>query len=788
MLKYFDKNSLVSQIIIIFLFFNIIAIASFSFYILQQDRKSTTKSINNSLQTIASEKANTVSLVMSQIVKEAESFAEFTNEAIASENNGVLSDNYQRGDDGILYRRVQSESDFPNTSSLFFPSNMQLNQRVINMINATEKLDNITKKMMERNPYLQWAYIATEEGLLRTFPYSSVETFNPEHMQKNDPFYTVANQINNPERKTVWTKPYVDYLGTGWMITCSVPLYDGDEFMGVACVDLRLDTIKEKFLADFRLGDSGIAYLLENSGEIIFHPSFIPTVKNKGQTFLINIIDEPDLDINYKKALKEMIAHEKGVVSYTDSSFNYRTIAYAKVDLQPWTLAIEVNENSYLALANLKKTSFLYLSIAFFLALIALAFFLYKQYSKPLSSLINRAKAISDGDFELKEPINNYTEIETLSNAFNTMSTKIKNYTDNLIKKNNEIQSIINGMGGLLMILNLDLEIITINKKSKDILSKSHHQIKGEKCYEIMAEACNACKGCKANDAIKTKETQYARIICKDDIFQNTYYPVLTKENNVSEVVVYSQKITKQIMLEKELSQKEKMSEIGQLTSAIAHELKNPLAIIKGSSYLLSSYTKDYKNELIDESLATLVDTTENAENVIYSLLDFSSPGKDNYGQGNITKIVDQIILLTRRNSIYRNIIIETKFNPNPLIYYGETEPLKHIFLNLISNAMNVLEPEGKILISGYYKKIKNEDKLILIIKDNGPGIAGDVINKVFEPFYTTDITGKGNGMGLWITKIMVEKMCGSIVLKSGDGVGAEFIITLPDNREERRT
>ncbi|HZK70562.1 MAG TPA: HAMP domain-containing sensor histidine kinase, partial [Clostridia bacterium] len=199
-------------------------------------------------------------------------------------------------------------------------------------------------------------------------------------------------------------------------------------------------------------------------------------------------------------------------------------------------------------------------------------------------------------------------------------------------------------------------------------------------------------------------------------------------------------------------------------------------------------YTKDYNNALINESLATLVETTEIAEKVIYSLLDFSSPGKEDYGQVNITKIVEQIVLLMRRNSIYKNIVIETKFVPNQLIYYGEAEPLKHIFLNLISNAMNVLEPKGEILIRGYYEKIGNEDKLILIVKDNGPGMTEEVITKVFEPFYTTDITGKGHGMGLWITKIMVEKMHGSIILESKKGKGAEFIITIPENRDNRRT
>ena len=639
---------------------------------------------------------------------------------------------------------------------------------------------------MDRNPYLQWAYIATEDGLLRIFPYSSVDMFDPNHIQNNDPFYIVANEENNPERKAVWSSPYVDYMGTGWMITCSVPLYEGDRFIGVACVDVRLDTIQEEFMADFRLGDSGFAFLLENSGAIIYHPTFVPEGHYQGQMFLTNIVKDTNLDSNYKEALKKILVNGDGVITYSNSDQKKQSqvIAYATVKSQPWILAVEINQTQYLSINEFDTSSFT-LFILFILSIyICLAIFLYRQYSKPFSHLINRAKAISDGNFYLEEPLYNYTEIETLSNTFNLMSTKVKDYTDSLIKKNNEIQSIINGIGGLLMILNPELEIITINEKSLMALNKKEEETKGKKCHQVMVSCNKICKGCKIKDSIRTKSTKFSRIAIKDDIFQNTYYPIMTSENEVSEIVVYSQKITKRVLLEKELSQSEKMSEIGQLTSAIAHELKNPLAIIKGASYLLTAYTKENKDEVVNESIETIIQNTENAENVIYNLLEFSSPTKGNYSQGNITKIIDQIILITRRNSIYRNIMIETKFDPNPLLYNGDTEPLKHIFLNLISNAINVLEAGGEILIRGYYEKNEDEDKLILSVKDNGSGIEEDLKGKIFDPFFTTDITGKGSGMGLWITKIMVEKMQGSIEVNSCKGNGTEFIITLPVNKE----
>ena len=403
--------------------------------------------------------------------------------------------------------------------------------------------------MIEKYPYLQWAYIATEESLLRIYPGASTDIFDPDHIQKEDPFYIVANEKNNPERKTVWSRPYVDYMGTGWMITCSVPLYIDDRFIGVACVDVRLETIQKEFLADFRLGESGFAYLLENSGAVIYHPSFVPSGGDQGQMFLINIIKDTDLNQNYKAALKKVLANEEGIITYHNPQQDKQSqmIAYASVESLPWKLAVEINQKQYLTISNLEYSRFLLFILSILLVYICLAIFLYRQYSKPFKDLISRAEKISEGNFDLQEPIYNYTEIETLSAAFNSMSIEIKEYTDSLIKKNQEIQSIINGIGGLLMILNPHLFIIAINDKSLDALGKTQEQLSGRKCHEVLAGSVDVCKGCKIFESLQTKSKSYARIAVNDDIFQNTYFPILTKENEAAEIVVYSQKITKRV-------------------------------------------------------------------------------------------------------------------------------------------------------------------------------------------------------------------------------------------------
>jgi len=777
-MRLFDRRSLVSQIMIILLLFNIVTVTAFSIYITGQDRKETMENIEYSLQAIADEKANTVSLVMGQIVKEAESFASFATEYLSSETDSTLSESYVRDEKGILYRQLET-ADPSTLSSVFYPANASLTEEAIRVINATEKLDRLMQSMMERNPYIQWAYVATEDGFLRTFPYSKIDTFDPNHLQKNDPFYLVADQKNNPTRKTVWTSPYVDFLGTGWMITCSVPLYDGDRFLGVACVDMRLDTINKEFLKDFRLGKGGFVCLIDENGNVIYHPAVVPQGGAKGQTFMTNIVRDTDLDPAYKAALGKILDGYSGVVSYTAGDSSSHLVAHAKVEWQPWIVAVEIIQSQYLQLNRLGQNNIWNFSLIILIIYIFIAVFLYRQFSKPFSRLTEQAESISKGDFEYREPIKNYYEMEILSDAFNTMSARMKEFTDSLISKNNEIQSVIDGIGGMLMILTPEMDIINMSRNAVTALALPKEQIQNRKCFSVLADGVEICHSCAAAEAVRTKSTQFARISLKEEIYQNTYYPILDGAGEVSEIIVHSQKITKRVLLENELAQSEKMSAVGQLTAAIAHELKNPLAIIKGSAYLLNSYTKDRNEPAIAESVNTIVETTDNAEKVIYNLLDFSNPSPRKNSVGSITKIVEQIILLTKRNSTAHNVLIKTSFDPDPLIYDGNIEPLKHILMNLVTNAINAMPNGGVITISGHVDESEG-DRMIIAVRDEGTGIAPELQPKIFGAFFTTDGNGSGSGMGLWIAKIMAEKMDGTIELFSSTEKGSEFRIILP--------
>lgn len=781
-----NPKSLVTQIIALFFLFNALSLFIFAVYLYQQDKKINMQYIEEGIQEISKEKAQIVSLIMNQIKSETENLAYISYACLTDTYNvNDLPSCYQRDYRGIM-GRIIDKSGNKKISNIYLPQNVELTPAIASEIIATEKLDDVFNMILKRNKYIQWAYITTENGLMRVFPYASNDLYdNPAHNQLKDMFYVTANKENNPSKKAVWTKPYYDYLLTGWMVTCSCPIYDKDKLLAVVSLDVRLDTFRKDILADFRLGKTGFAFLLNNEGDIIYHPQYIQLKTQQGKPLERNIHNE-NLPDDYKAIIDSMTSGSKGIGRYKAGSGNdLRIVAYSQIPEQNWALGIEINQESYLIDNKIHTSRFLIYSIFSILFLAVFAFIIFRQYSKPFAQLTNGAKKISEGKFEPIEVISNYYEIKTLSEAFNLMSHKLKSYTESLIHRTKQIETVFNSIGGLLMIVAPDYQIKMLNKKGYYRFCKIDQDIIGRTCHKIIANSDHPCNGCKIEEVIKTGKPVHTRFALKDEIYHNAYYPIFNGEKSIDEIVVYSQNITERVMIEKELSQAEKLAGIGQLSSAIAHELKNPLTVIKGAAYILHAYTKDMNNPMISENLNLIDSNVDNAENVIYNLLNFSSKSKYSYEQIDIGKLIEQILLLERRNIIKQNIEIEIFFNPDPLMVFGQIEPLKHIFLNIISNAMHALSNGGKLTIKGNYT-YGGTDKIEVSISDSGSGIPYEMHDKVFKPFFTTKEQGSGTGLGLWITKLTVEKLSGEIKLKSMPGKGTTFIIIIPAKMMEK--
>ena len=139
---------------------------------------------------------------------------------------------------------------------------------------------------------------------------------------------------------------------------------------------------------------------------------------------------------------------------------------------------------------------------------------------------------------------------------------------------------------------------------------------------------------------------------------------------------------------------------------------------------------------------------------------------------GTINQTIDMLENYARTN----NIDIQTDLDKNIPIIAGDEAQLQQVFMNLISNAIDAIGKNGLVQV----KSRREGTNMAVSIRDDGPGIPQDQQKKVFDPFFTTKGTGKGTGLGLWVTYDIIKGMGGAITLKSEVGKGTTFVVNIP--------
>ncbi|MGM0410447.1 MAG: transporter substrate-binding domain-containing protein [Bacillota bacterium] len=233
------------------------------------------------------------------------------------------------------------------------------------------------------------------------------------------------------------------------------------------------------------------------------------------------------------------------------------------------------------------------------------------------------------------------------------------------------------------------------------------------------------------------------------------------------------QKRTKELEFSKnKLFQANKMAAIGQLAAGMAHEIRNPLGLIRTYIYLLESKIK-VKNQDIENYFKEIKEAISKISRIIDNLLNTSYTS--NSGEKEWINVNDYLQrLFSLHENLMENINWDITGDYN-LEIYANKDRLEHILFNLISNAVDAIKNSGEINI---LYKIKEGD-FYLEIEDSGEGISEDNLDDIFNPFFTTKEPGEGTGLGLYIVYNEIEKMNGEINVDSVEDEGTTFKIFL---------
>ncbi len=225
-----------------------------------------------------------------------------------------------------------------------------------------------------------------------------------------------------------------------------------------------------------------------------------------------------------------------------------------------------------------------------------------------------------------------------------------------------------------------------------------------------------------------------------------------------------------------QLVQAEKIASLGRLSAGVAHEINNPLAGILIYAELLE---RKIQNGVIDrEYLTEIINQTLRCQQIVARLLEFSRQSLGRRTRFDVNEIILRCIDLISHQAIFHNIEITTDLEPKMPYILGDPGQLQQVFTNLLLNAADAMQGNGKIKVAS--RPNPTRDGVILNFSDTGCGIPATITDKIFEPFFTTKAPGKGTGLGLSIVYSVIQQHGGTIEVDSALGRGTNFIIRLP--------
>lgn len=233
--------------------------------------------------------------------------------------------------------------------------------------------------------------------------------------------------------------------------------------------------------------------------------------------------------------------------------------------------------------------------------------------------------------------------------------------------------------------------------------------------------------------------------------------------------------VTERVEMEKQLASSERLAAIGKVAGKVAHELNNPMDGILRYINLAQRVIETGEKEKANEYLENCKNGLNRMSKVIDELLEFSRGQDSSKEYNDLNRTIDDAIRTMQPHLELTNTTIEKNYD----LTIGKIRcgSLFQVFCNLIKNASDAIESQGKIVI----KTIKTEqDSIEIEFIDNGHGIEEKNLNSIFEPFFTTKRHGRGTGLGLSICQDIVKKHNGSIVARNNPDCGSTFQITLP--------
>ncbi len=385
-----------------------------------------------------------------------------------------------------------------------------------------------------------------------------------------------------------------------------------------------------------------------------------------------------------------------------------------------------------------------------------------------------------------------------------------------LRERNEEVETILNGIQEFIIVLNPDMEVMEVNETFLAKRGYSRDEVIGKRCHEIfqLTDSDGQCEVdvCPLKEVIKNKRPCQHILTRKNSDGELRYnevtiFPIWEKSGKISKFIEISRDVTDRMREEEEITQQleemveertrqlkethakllhqDKMASLGKLSASVVHEINNPIAGMLNFVMLMRRMLGEgpigqSEGNQFDQYLGLMETETRRISRIVSNLLAFSRQSKIERKPVDLNRIVEKTLLLNSNLLKINNVTVQKRLDENLPELTGSEDQLQQVFMNLISNTVEALEPKGGGTLSIETKALKKENKIKISFQDSGIGVPEENLPMLFEPFFTTKRIGKGVGLGLSVVYGIIEELGGSIRVDSEIEKGTTFIVELP--------
>ena len=438
-------------------------------------------------------------------------------------------------------------------------------------------------------------------------------------------------------------------------------------------------------------------------------------------------------------------------------------------------------------------------------AFVILALLLFIRWSRmrilnPIQKLTRITQRIAEGDYSLKAEVGSRDEIGLLTSNFNTMAEgltteiAVRRHTEELLRRSEEnYRQLIEAAQDAIICIDEKGIIFLWNKSAERIFGYSKYEIIGQPLTTIVPEKYQTAyqegfnlfstsdKNTISDKPVEVSGITKAGVIIPTELSVSSY----KAENEQLALIGIVRDLTERKRIEDILLRSEKLKSMGMITSGIAHEFNNILAIVKGFATQIKK--KCGNDEKLEKRVDTIIKATNDGVEIVRRMREYTNLELDNanFVPTDMRLLIKQSIGFTmprwqniaNANGIHYKIDTDG-FSKELCIMCNQSE-LREVLVNIINNALDAMPGGGSLSFHTWAE----EKTLFVTISDTGMGMGETVQRNVFDPFFTTKI-GVGTGLGMSTAYGIVVRHGGEIEVESEEGKGSRFTIRLPLSNE----